>query len=156
MTNQTERTTAQSEQAIVKAMRSPSNTDDHIKAILIARLTEPFVMCKAWAGLVRDTALSSWRRLAACQVLIQRCVSYPCKLDDFASDVLTPLGFTLTIGVDMTMAEALPFARNDADEVRMVALPIQTDVGMAALYYAVQRATRTVIRAAIYPEAITL
>lgn len=112
---------------------------------------ERFRMQNTWSEYARNTDLEVWRRLAAYQILIQRCIAYPRDLSTFMAEAIAAIGITPEVIVDMTPAHNLPFARERGQKIRMVTLPIPTDVGPAAMYFAIGESGQSVERAAVYP-----
>jgi hypothetical protein len=113
---------------------------------------ERLVMPTAWFTVARDSAQEPWRRLLACKLLLNRSIGLPVNFDSFWDTLVAPLGIEKRQIVDMTMASAVPVQRSAELAVSMVALPITTPTGPAALYYSVRRADGTVVDAAISPE----
>lgn len=105
-----------------------------------------------WAALAQDGTLVPWRRLVACDVLIANCVTYPRPLDEFIDVDLVALGIRRSDIADADILQNLPIERHP-DEQRFVAsLPIETSIGPAAVYFAVQRDRQQVMRAAVFPS----
>lgn len=110
-----------------------------------------FVMKREWKAIVRNAALSEWRRLAALQVLLERVIACPCTLASFVTDALTPLGIGKEQLIDMSMASFVPVHRDSNTAVFMAELPFKSSKGSTAVYIAVDRTNNRVREAAIYP-----
>jgi hypothetical protein len=107
---------------------------------------------QTWLDLVADRDAEDWRRLAAIEVLLDRHVEYPQPLEGFLRTALEPLGIGSGEVRDMTIAQNLPIERVPGENVRMALLPISTEVGPAAVYFAVGTGDARVQRAAVYPR----
>jgi hypothetical protein len=143
---------AESEQGILRLLSDPGVTRDQVLETL--RRTpagQRFVMKTEWADMARNEAISNWRRLAAYQVLIERVISYPCAQASFIADALLPLGIEERQLVDMSMASNVPVDRDSNTSVQMAVLPFPSALGGFALYFAVDRTSKLVRQAAIYP-----
>lgn len=140
------------ERNLLAALRDPAQGRDRLRTRLgKLRADETFVLNDAWGGLALDASLEPWRRVEAARILVERCVGYPSTLDAFETAVLRPLGVDRGGAVDMTMAQVLPIERRHGEVIQMVPLPIDTGVGAAAVYYAMARGTRDVLRAGVSP-----
>jgi hypothetical protein len=141
------------EKNLAAAISDPAFPKDEVlRRIAATPSKQKFVMNDTWAKLALDGSLEPWRRLEAYKILIHRCLAYPCGLDQFMSEAITPMGVDESQIVDMTMAEALPIERNHGEIIYMVHLPIKTSMGPVAVYYAVDRETKVVERAGVYPQ----
>jgi hypothetical protein len=113
---------------------------------------ERFILDTRWVALALDRSMEAWRRLRAYELLVQRCLSYPCSLDAFETRALAPFGVNRGAAVDMTIAQVLPIERNHGEAIYMVPLPINTAIGVAAVYFAVIRGMKDVLRAGVGPR----
>ncbi len=111
---------------------------------------------EAWLELSCTADLEDWRRLAAYELLITRCITYPCDLDLFVREVIAPLGIERSQIVDMTMGQYVPIKRRGKKSILMANLPIPILAGRPAVYFAVERSTKLVTEAAVHPHPADL
>ena len=113
---------------------------------------ERFVMPEQWRSVALDKTREDWRRLIACDLLISRCITYPCKPADFIREAVSPFGLDERAMIDMAVAQHLPFERREGESVYMVNLPVSTPIGPAALYIGLGQSSQRVERAVVYPK----
>ena len=141
------------ERELLQAVINPKISQEQISLKLHAISPEErFVLSDEWRGLARDRTLEDWRRLLSYDLLISRCLIYPCGFDFFKAEALAPLGLVDGSLIDMTMAQHLPFERHRGEIIRMANLPISTALGPAAVYMALGPPGDQVLRAAVYPR----
>jgi hypothetical protein len=112
---------------------------------------ERFCMRNTWTEYACNTSLDGWRRLAAYQIIVERCISYPRELQSFALEAIRAIGVPQENVIDMTPAHNLPFSRKAKQKIRMAILPIPMPAGRAAIYFAVDELNHYVEQAAVYP-----
>lgn len=113
---------------------------------------EHFRAQSAWTEYAKRADLDAWRRLAAYQILIEKCVSFPPELRGFVAEAILAIDLMEKDIVDMTPAHNLPFPRKGSQKIRMLPLPFLTALGAAALYFAVDAHDQHVEQAAVYPS----
>jgi hypothetical protein len=146
--------TPDSERALADAVGDErSSKHDVLAALAAAEEGGPCADRQRWGSLARDSRLEAWRRLAACHVLLTRCVTYPRQLAAFIDDDLAALGARRGDVTDASMAQNLPLERRPDEQLFVVSVPIDTSVGRAAIYFAVGRGGEHVTGAAIYPPS---
>ena len=142
------------EQSIAALLESTGTTRDAaLRLIKSVPANQQFVMNDFWRKLASDGSAEGWRRLAAYELLIDRCLAFPYTRAAFAAEALTPLGVDEGRSVEMTKAQFVPVQRKTGEIVRMAVLPIATSVGPAAIYYTLHRASGIVRQAAVYPNS---
>jgi len=152
MVNESIPTGSEIENKLAEAIRNNKVPKDEVlQLIKDLPAVEPFVKKNTWLNISRNESLEKWRRWEAYKLLINRCISYPCNLDDFIREAITPLGVTKDQLVDMTMAQSLPVDVMDEEIIFMVNLPISTPVGPASVYLAVSSSTNSVKRVGVHP-----
>jgi hypothetical protein len=112
---------------------------------------ERFCMQNTWTEYACNTSLNGWRRLAAYQIIVERCISYPRELGSFALEAIRAIGIAQENVIDMTPAHNLPFTRKAKQKIRMAILPMLMPAGQAAVYFAVDELDHYVEQAAVYP-----
>lgn len=141
------------ESALADVLADVSRPDEevrrHVDAVPArARFAQP----EKWLTLARDARLPAWRRLAAYELLLERCLTYPVDRSTFVRQALSPLGLENAQWLDMSVGQWVPVKRGNDLVIRMVHLPIQTPVGQAAVYMSLRQATDTIEQAAVSPD----
>lgn len=145
---------SQAEKMLAQDMENLTISKAEVLRKIAALSTEPFVMRETWIYLSRSQSLDNWRRLESYKFVIYRCMTYPHTYDEFFDEAIRPMGIDAKTITDMAKASFLPLERRSGTKIFMVNLPIVTDVGRAAVYFAVERSSNTVERAVVYPDSI--
>lgn len=141
------------EAALAQALGDVSTSDAEVQRRLRELPTGArFGLVARWLELARDEGLPAWRRLAAIDVVLDHCLTYPIERTRFMREVLAPLGVAEVPWIDMTIAQHVPLERFDDALIRMIQLPIATAVGPAAIYISVRGATDMIQAAAVSPD----
>lgn len=120
------------------------------KRIELMPTGERCVMKDHWLALYRDSGLATWQRLESSRILVEKCVTFPCDLDEFTNEVLASLGVHSAEIQEVSKWQKLPIERKLGDWIRMAKLPISTRDQQVAAYFVVNRLANTVQRAEVH------
>jgi hypothetical protein len=110
-----------------------------------------FAQTEAWTAIAKDPNADAWRRLAACRIVLEHCLSFPLPRDAFVSEAIRPMGIPEDRIRELQIAQFLPIERMEGERVFVADTAIRTSVGPASIYFTVDPSTDAVQRAAIYP-----
>jgi hypothetical protein len=140
------------ETELASAIMDPGMTCMQFSSALRSiQASERFWMQNIWTQYADNQKLDTWRRLAAYQILVERCIPYPREVRDFIAEAIRIMGIAEENLIDMTPAHNLPFERKAKQKIRMAILPIITADGPAALYFAIDEPNHYVELAKISP-----
>jgi hypothetical protein len=141
------------EASLAEALGDASSSDAEVRRRVEALPAGVrFSQLARWLELARDEGLPAWRRVAAINLALDHCLSYPIERASFVRQVLAPLGLSDAAWIDMSIAQHVPLERRDDAVIRMIHLPIETPVGPAAVYVSLREAVDSIEQAAVSPD----